>query len=398
MNPDPTGAGYDPNRAFLTDLWSRRTPATRVILVTNVLVFLLMEFSGGTMNEATLLAFGVKSNAAIDQGEFWRFITPVFIHIGILHLGLNSYALWIVGQQVERLYGSARFLSLYVLMGIAGVAGSYLYHPMSLSAGASGAIFGLFGVLLMFGLQHRRRVPLFFRRAIGRGILPVILINLVIGFAIPVIDNAAHIGGLLAGLALATFVGFKAPGTRTHSFFWATQAVAISTIVLGFYQVARHYDGPTPGIANFAGSWRQILSGQSAAERFIEAVNSSRGSFASATRAIRRRTTSPPDLERLSSELAASIDQLRSVPSLAAATDDLTNDLIDVMEDQYSLVHAIRRQDGEVGPGERETADQNSSRYVSTWDAILEWVEAEGGKYGLQLQDRDGQEDGAPNR
>ena len=94
MNPDENDTapvGFDPDRAFLLELWTRRTPFTYLFLALNFLIFLLMELSGGTTNEATLLAFGVKSNAAIDGGEFWRFLTPVFIHIGLLHLAFNSY-------------------------------------------------------------------------------------------------------------------------------------------------------------------------------------------------------------------------------------------------------------------------------------------------------------------
>src|SRR5262249_39921800 len=151
---------------------------------------------GGTTNDAILLAFGAKANFLINQGEYWRFVTPVFIHIGLLHLFFNSYALWMVGPQVEKLYGGARFVVLYVLTGIGGVAGRYLYRPDGLSAGASGAIFGLFGVLLVFGLRHRRHVPPFFRQAVIKGVLPTILINLVIGFSVAQIDNSAHIAGL----------------------------------------------------------------------------------------------------------------------------------------------------------------------------------------------------------
>src|SRR5262245_53427419 len=173
-----------------------------------------MEFAGGTTNEATLLAFGVKSNPQIDNGEIWRLITPIFIHIGLLHLFFNSYALWTVGQQVEKLYGPARFVIFYVLTGVAGVAGSYFYHPEAVSAGASGAIFGLFGVLLVFGIRYRKTLPPFFAKAVGTGVLPVIIINLIIGFSIPAIDNSAHISGLLAGALLATLIPFERPGTE----------------------------------------------------------------------------------------------------------------------------------------------------------------------------------------
>src|SRR2546425_12962201 len=196
---------------FLQAVWTRRPTYTYVFFGLNIVVFLLMALAGGSGNEATLMAFGVKSNAEINQGQVWRLVTPIFIHIGLLHLFFNSYALWIVGPQVEKLYGSTRFVILYVVTGVAGVFGSYFYHPQSISAGASGAIFGLFGVLLVFGIRYRRSIPPFFKRAVGTGVLPVIVINLIIGFTIPAIDNSAHIGGLLAGAAVGAIVPFSKP-------------------------------------------------------------------------------------------------------------------------------------------------------------------------------------------
>src|SRR5437763_8497324 len=148
---------------FLQAIWSRRPTYTYVFFAINIAVFVLMALAGGSTNEATLMAFGVKSNAEIAKGQWWRFVTPIFIHIGLLHLFFNSYALWIVGPQVEKLYGSGRFVILYVLTGVAGVYGSYAYHPDTISAGASGAIFGLFGVLLAFGIRY------------GYGILPFVI-------------------------------------------------------------------------------------------------------------------------------------------------------------------------------------------------------------------------------
>src|ERR1051326_8764119 len=142
---------------FLHAVWGRRTPFTYFFLALNLLIFVLMALAGSS--DETLLAFGVKANQEIARGQWWRFVTPIFIHIGLLHIFFNSYALWIVGPQVEKLYGSARFVILYVMTGIAGVAGSYFYHPETVSAGASGAIFGLFGVLVGFGIRYRSAIP-----------------------------------------------------------------------------------------------------------------------------------------------------------------------------------------------------------------------------------------------
>ena len=101
----------------------------------------------------------MKSNAEIDQGQWWRFVTPIFIHIGLLHLLFNSYALWIVGPQVEKLYGSARFVLLYVLTGIAGwlEATSTTRSPFRPARRERFSV--LFGVLLVFGIRYRHVDP-----------------------------------------------------------------------------------------------------------------------------------------------------------------------------------------------------------------------------------------------
>src|SRR5947207_7259180 len=169
----------DDHLEFLQAVWTRRPTFTYVFFGLNIAVFVLMALAGGSTNEQTLLAFGVKANGEIARGQWWRFVTPIFIHIGMLHLIFNSYALWIIGPQVEKLYGGARFVILFVLTGAAGVYASYFYHPNTISAGASGAIFGLFGVLLVFGLRYRSAIPPFFARAVGPGVLPVIVLNLI---------------------------------------------------------------------------------------------------------------------------------------------------------------------------------------------------------------------------
>jgi rhomboid protease GluP len=205
-------------------LFSRATPITYALLAANVGIFVLMEMvSGGSDDPATLIAFGAKTNGLLQSGEWFRLITPIFIHAGFLHLLLNSYALWVVGSQVEKLYGSARFLLIYLLSGVGGVIGSYFGHifvpkPFDApSVGASGAIFGLFGVLAVFGIWYRREMPPAIRRAMTAGVLPVIAVNLFIGFSIPFIDNSAHIGGLLTGAALTLIIPYIAPGRERVS-------------------------------------------------------------------------------------------------------------------------------------------------------------------------------------
>jgi rhomboid protease GluP len=234
-------------RRYARALFSRATPVTFALLGANVAVFLLMVVvSGGTENSSTLIAFGAKTNMLLQSGEWFRLITPIFIHAGILHLMLNSYALWMVGMQVEKLYGSARFLLIYLLSGVGGVAGSYFgqeFMPRlydAPSVGASGSIFGLFGVLAVFGFRYRRELPPAIRRAITTGVLPVIVINLFIGFSIPFIDNSAHIGGLLTGAALALFIPYIAPGReRVSKTGLVIIAVCVAVIIYCFAQAYR---------------------------------------------------------------------------------------------------------------------------------------------------------------
>jgi membrane associated rhomboid family serine protease len=210
-----------------------------------------------------LEAYGAKLNYLINAPNYqwWRFITPMFVHINLPHLLVNMYSLWIVGPYVEKLYGSAKFVVFWVVTGIAGVVGSYLTVQPDLatgawgrflfksadlpSAGASGALFGLVGVLFVFGIKFRRELPEGFKRAFGTGMIPIIVINLVIGFlGRGLIDNAAHLGGLLAGAALATVVQYRRPGERRGmAAAWRIlQVLALLVVAVGFYKTASHFN------------------------------------------------------------------------------------------------------------------------------------------------------------
>jgi rhomboid protease GluP len=365
---------------FLQAIWTRRPTYTYVFFAINIVVFVLMALAGGSGNEPTLMAFGVKSNAAIAQGQWWRFVTPIFIHIGLLHLFFNSYALWIVGPQVEKLYGSARFVILYVLTGVAGVYGSYSYHPDTISAGASGAIFGLFGVLLVFGIRHRNSIPPFFKRSVGTGVLPVIVINLIIGFTIPAIDNSAHIGGLLAGAALAAVLPFQKPGEETNAGFRSIQIALMALIAVCFYEVGIHYDGPRLSAGNLTHGLFQIGTGSST-EEFIDAMNTAQKTFESSVHQIE--AGRPGELAATRSEITKSLDQLRKAPSLSSRSDQFVADLLGVLQDQYELVQDIERS-GTVTFAHSRRLKENSARYERMMDAFSKWVDSEGRKYGIQ--------------
>lgn len=185
----------------------RTTPRTLVVWVItaiNVAVWLTMELAGGSTNPRTLVAFGAKVNLLIADGQYWRLLTAVFIHIGLMHLIFNSVALLSFGRLAEMIYGHWRFLAVYLVSGIAGATFSYLL-TRGISAGASGAIFGVAGALAVFFLVNRGAGP-----AAGQGqlgaIVALLAINGVFGVVNPMIDNWAHAGGLLAGAALTAWI------------------------------------------------------------------------------------------------------------------------------------------------------------------------------------------------
>jgi rhomboid protease GluP len=238
---------------------------TIIFLMANFFVFMLMWQSSGMNSsalwvgfpESVLLDYGAKKNYYIFfEHQYWRFVTPIFIHGNLPHVLINMYSLWVIGPWVEKLYGSAKFVVFWVVTGVCGVVASYLTvipgaHPGVVgsfliktaddpSVGASGALFGLVGVLFVFGIKYRRELPEGFKRAFGTGLLPVILLNLGIGFLLRgVIDNAAHLGGLLSGAALAAVVSYKRPGTRASvTIAWRVGQVAALVVVLVCFLMA----------------------------------------------------------------------------------------------------------------------------------------------------------------
>ncbi len=173
---------------------------TFVFLAVNVLLWLAMTFSGGSENPRVLINFGAKLNSRIINGEYWRLLTACFLHIGFVHLMFNSYALFSFGVEVERRYGWERFLALYLLSGISGTVLSFVGNR-ALSAGASGAIFGLVGATIAYFASYRDEFGHWGRRQL-LSVLIVAAYNLMWGFAVPGIDNLGHIGGLASGLLL----------------------------------------------------------------------------------------------------------------------------------------------------------------------------------------------------
>jgi rhomboid protease GluP len=186
---------------------------TFILLLNVIMIFGLMEYVGSSTSLLTLVEFGAKYDPLIVQGEWWRFFSAIFLHIGILHLAMNSLALFYLGGAVERIYGTKRFIFIYLIAGIFGSISSFAFNSQ-VSAGASGAIFGCFGALLYFGIVHRK----LFLRTLGINVIVILIINLALGFIIPMIDNSAHIGGLIGGFLASSILHLPKHQLKKHQF------------------------------------------------------------------------------------------------------------------------------------------------------------------------------------
>lgn len=175
---------------------------TYVLIGAIVLVWLGLEMAGGSQNNRVLVQFGANFGPLILEGEVWRFFTSMFLHIGIAHLFFNGYALFIFGLEMEQLYGSPRYLFIYILSGLFGSLASFAGRgPYVLSAGASGAIFGVIGMNAAYFLRHREAFGRFGQQRLMHTVI-IVGINLLFGFTMPGIDNLAHLGGLAVGFGL----------------------------------------------------------------------------------------------------------------------------------------------------------------------------------------------------
>jgi len=189
-----------------SDIFRMKRPyVTLGIIFINFVMFMLMYvFGKGSTDAYTLVKFGALYKPLVLKGEVFRLITTAFLHIGVIHLLVNSYSLYVLGSQLESFLGRAKYLFVYLISAICGSLMSIIFSS-NVSAGASGAIFGLLGSLLYFGYNYR----VFLGNVLKSQIIPLIILNLGLGFMISGIDNAAHIGGLIGGVVSTMAVGLK---------------------------------------------------------------------------------------------------------------------------------------------------------------------------------------------
>jgi membrane associated rhomboid family serine protease len=203
---------------------------TRALLAANVAVFLVTNRLAGGLSPSNgqLTSLGQKmalQGPSVADGEWWRLVTSMFVHFGLLHIAFNMYALYLIGSVLERYVGSLRFALIYVVSGLAGSFGALILSPNALTAGASGAIFGLMGAMLV--LERQRGVQL-----LGGPIGGLILINLLLTFTISGISKGGHLGGLIGGALVAFALSGYGRGHLAYGRVGLAPALGVAVIAV----------------------------------------------------------------------------------------------------------------------------------------------------------------------
>ena len=201
---------------------------TWLFLLIQIIVFLLMELQGGSQYTPVLIQYGAKFAPAIALGEWWRLITPIFLHIGFTHLLVNSVTLYFLGSMVEQTLGHFKFTWLYLAGGIMGNALSYQFSE-SISAGASTSLFGLFAVFIALAVLYPDN---HYISALGRQYRTLIIVNIVMSLFGHSVDLWGHLGGILGGF-IATFM-IMSGQERGNSLINRVLALVVYIGIVGF--------------------------------------------------------------------------------------------------------------------------------------------------------------------
>jgi rhomboid protease GluP len=220
---------------------------THIIFGINAAVFLAMAYGSSSIMDfpaPELVRFGGNLGALTISGEWWRLLTNVFVHGGVIHIAFNMWCLWNLGQLCESLYGRWTYACIYLICGVGASLASAGWHPYVPSVGASGAIFGLAGALLAAFKLGEFSVPRAALSGTLRSLGAFVVYNLIFGQIIPNIDNAAHIGGLITGLVVGALIALVAPHEEQAPRRAGIFLVMILTLAGAAMQVAHHYHVP----------------------------------------------------------------------------------------------------------------------------------------------------------
>ncbi|PKO94586.1 MAG: rhomboid family intramembrane serine protease [Betaproteobacteria bacterium HGW-Betaproteobacteria-10] len=222
-------------------------PVTLLLIGANLLIFLLMLNAGASLwnsQSGVQLAWGANFGPATQDGQWWRLGSALFLHFGLIHLVMNLWALWDSGQLVERMFGHWRFIMIYLGSGLSGNLLSLVVQGNeAVSGGASGAIFGVYGALLIFVWRERQQLNSHEFRWLFWGGLGFSAVSITLGLIIPGIDNSAHFGGLMAGALLGMLLG--RPLTTVNPWHWRDRAFSSALLAGSITLLATHIPPPT---------------------------------------------------------------------------------------------------------------------------------------------------------
>ncbi|MEI6541196.1 MAG: rhomboid family intramembrane serine protease, partial [Planctomycetota bacterium] len=238
-NPEPDNA----TQANAVMMWLPPSMIlTCIIVIANVAVFGVMVARGVSFvnpDGLTLLDWGADFGPYTMNGQWWRLFTCMFLHFGIVHIGMNMWVLWGLAQLVERLVGSVGFGIAYIVSGIAGGIASLAWNPVSISAGASGAVFGTAGALLGFVVLRRDTIPDAMRWGMMKSMAKFLMLNMIVGMSVPQIDMAAHAGGFVGGVVCGLILSQPiSPGILALRKFRNLIAVMAAAVILPIAFVA----------------------------------------------------------------------------------------------------------------------------------------------------------------
>lgn len=234
------GAAF--NSALITV--TPNTPLTLALITVNVFLFLVVTALGGGLfkvDPQVMIRFGTDYTPLTLGGQWWRLLTSIFLHFGLFHIALNMWALYVNGRVAERIFGSLRYLAIYLVAGLSGSVASLLWHPIVNGAGASGAIFGILGGMIAFFLKREGGVPASVIKAQLASVSIFVAYSLLNAARYQGIDNAAHMGGLIAGFVLGFILSRPLEAARNSKRWTMQWATALGLVCVVSLVIAHQF-------------------------------------------------------------------------------------------------------------------------------------------------------------
>ena len=341
---------------------------SRLILTINIALFVLMVMADLKNETATIMNspsrpvfydFGGRNVAAIMNGAWWLLITPNFLHLGVLHLMFNSIALYQIGPQVEEIYGSQKFIFLYVVIGILSNISSFAFGING--AGASGAIFGLIGLMAVYGYR--------LGGAVGRALMRQMIIWAAFGVVVTLAfaDQAAHIGGFISGAALGFILKAETPATTRAALAWNVAAVCSALlVVISFVMVAINFGNRQTAqtVLDLNKSVRQLD------QAFHTSLAISDPNSEIASKTIR--------------ELRSATNDIGNLDRIDGPSDEIRRRLIELANRRADLLDKAK-----INPSAPAESAQSDAKELETVIADYHnWLESVMSRYGLEYVER----------